>query len=465
MKTRVVCLSLLCSSIACSPVVDRCDDGCAEGTTCNVSTGLCVRSSNELDAGNVDLVPGDAGLSNDAGSKDDSDAGDHRDGGIQAPDAGDLSDAGHSTPDAGAIESDAGSCQPGIWYRDDDGDGFGSSSVASMSCTRVPGTSATSDDCDDSDPLVNPSRAEQCDSSMADEDCDGQRNEGCGCVGLGSTRSCCSGRGVEVCEQRDGGTSYSLCSAPQTLELCNGLDDDCNGLTDDLPLFDGGMGLDGGVVGELCRVGVGQCVRSGATSCQQAVLLCPVDAGSPSNELCNGLDDDCNGLVDEASNLCSTIAGQTCVTGACSCPPGQTVCGASCRLLGGSCAAGVGACRRAGTQICSAGSVTCDAVPGQPTAEICNGLDDDCDGSTDETGSGLCPASGQSCTAGACACPAGQSVCGSACRVLGNTCSVGVGACQRTGTNVCAGGSVTCDVVPGQPTAEICNGLDDDCDG
>ena len=53
------------------------------------------------------------------------------------------------------------------------------------------------------------------------------------------------------------------------------------------------------------------------------------------------------------------------------------------------------------------------------------------------------------------------------CSNLGAVCSVGLGECQKSGTNVCAGPGVTrCDAVPGLPVAEVCNdALDNDCDG
>lgn len=73
--------------------------------------------------------------------------------------------------------------------------------------------------------------------------------------------------------------------------------------------------------------------------------------------------------------------------------------------------------------------------PGAP--EICNDRDDDCDGLLDD---GFGP---------------------------GQPCSLGLGVCATFGVNVCTpSGDVTCDApAPDQPSLEICNGLDDDCDG
>ena len=72
---------------------------------------------------------------------------------------------------------------------------------------------------------------------------------------------------------------------------------------------------------------------------------------------------------------------------------------------------------------------------------------------------GICPTG--VCTNGVCStmfCSPGSS---------GASCTVGIGACQRTGTLVCTpdGSGYQCDAVAGQPQTEICNGIDDDCDG
>jgi hypothetical protein len=194
--------------------------------------------------------------------------------------------------------------------------------------------------------------------------------------------------------------------APDGIERCNGIDDNCNGQIDE--------GFPG--VGNPCNVGVGACARSGSTVCTPdgTSTQCSVMPGAPGPELCgNGLDDNCNGLVDEGFGM-----------------------------LGTACSAGVGACVRTGTYVCSADmlSTTCNAMPGMPGAmELCgNGIDDNCNGMTDE---GF--------------------------PTLGMMCSAGVGACLRNGSIVCGPGGVgtECNASPGMPTTEMCNGIDDNCNG
>lgn len=70
--------------------------------------------------------------------------------------------------------------------------------------------------------------------------------------------------------------------------------------------------------------------------------------------------------------------------------------------------------------------------------ELCDGVDNNCNNLVDE---GF-PNVGQSCT------------------------SSGQGACATQGTYICgANGQVVCDAVPGTPATEICDGLDNDCNG
>ncbi|MFZ5446106.1 MAG: MopE-related protein [Myxococcota bacterium] len=234
----------------------------------------------------------------------------------------------------------------------------------------------------------------------------------------------------------DAGLDAGPSCVPAT-EVCNGVDDDCDGQIDEQVEFvgsDGGIALDGGTGSRdgSCVVGIGACQRTGSIACVSGQLICSVPAGMAVVEVCNGVDDDCDGQVDEAGADLCPATGQTCGAGACSCPSGQSVCGTTCVSLGSSCSAGVGACARSGSNLCSSGAVTCSATPGTPSTEICNGFDDDCDGQTDEAGAGLCSVQGAVCTSGMCQCPAGQSVCNGVCKVL---------------------------------TAEVCDGVDNDCNG
>ncbi|HEY3253877.1 MAG TPA: PKD domain-containing protein, partial [Polyangiaceae bacterium] len=105
--------------------------------------------------------------------------------------------------------------------------------------------------------------------------------------------------------------------------------------------------------------------------CQPPALLAPgciAPLADGSEALCNGLDDDCDGSIDEGCP-CSAGAVQPCFLG----PPGRR---------------GVGACVD-GSQTCMRGGEFAgywgDCLGGiRPSAEVCDGLDNDCNGCADD---------------------------------------------------------------------------------
>ncbi|WP_299753669.1 MopE-related protein [Devosia sp.] len=291
-------------------------------------------------------------------------------------------------------------------------------------------------------------------------------------------------------------------------EVCNNLDDDCDTIVDEG--FTKGTACTNNRLGKCLLTGATQCRADGAgTQCSAGRVSTPTCTAMNENAACtvvnaanatvngtcqssvceptaapdeialgcNNIDDDCDGRIDEG------------VTG-CVCSPSTEVCGGGdndCDGLvdeGTALPCGTGTC--VGVRPCVGGVQGACNAPTPLPAEICNGLDDTCDGIIDgfqqSCSNMTCPGGG--CTGGV----AGQRTCvggsraglrcdtfpafdprnnpggnpASACEALGAQCVCNPGnrTCPSNG-----GGTFTACVQEIEPGVEVCNNLDDDCDG
>ncbi|MGM0555183.1 MAG: putative metal-binding motif-containing protein, partial [Myxococcota bacterium] len=262
------------------------------------------------------------------------------------------------------------------WYRDADGDGYGADDSGIIQCDRPSDAYVDQGgDCNDSDPAINPGVVEECQGDSCelcngiDDNCNGRVDEDCPCTG-DETQTCFpfgsgspgNGNCAEGEQQCSEGTFGDCTGAVgPETEVCDDFDNDCDGNTDE--------GFSD--KGTSCTVGTGACENSGTYECSGdgSGVTCSVSAGSPSSESCDDIDNDCDGQTDEDF-------------------PNK----------GNTCTAGTGACENSGTVVCNSSNdgTTCSASAGSPSSESCDGIDNDCDGQTDED----FPNKGNTCTAG-----------------------------------------------------------------
>jgi hypothetical protein len=259
------------------------------------------------------------------------------------------------------------------FYTDGDFDGYGNPAATIIAASIPPGYAEDNSDCDDTNPLIHPGSLETCNHS--DDDCDGETDEGVQTVfyadadqdGFGTSNhfalSCYAPDGfvgdTTDCNDND------MNIHPFLAEVCNYVDDNCDGRIDEAlqSIFYADSDSDG--YGNL-NTSISACIEtsgfvSDTTDCNDS----NPNIHPSQSEACNGIDDNCDSQVDEGAvaifyfdadadgfgNADSTVM-------SCPAPEGFVFNAADCN--------------------------DSDATISPLNNETCNGTDDNCDGAVDE---------------------------------------------------------------------------------
>ncbi len=280
-------------------------------------------------------------------------------------------------------------------YIDGDGDTFGVDDPATnmQACFAPAGYAEVPGDCDDMAGSVHPGVLDACDAMNIDDDCNGTPNDppmGCMCTGTESRPCTALGVCAAGTESCSGGT-WGSCSIAPVTEVCDGRDEDCDGVVDDgvqVTCFADGDGdgysASGATPTPLCPAsgGFGGCPTGYTTRAPMGSAIdCndTVYATSPAGtETCNAIDDDCDGTADEMLRVtCYLDVDNDTYSAAGAVSSSQ--CADPTRTMTGLCPLGY-THRAPSPPDCD------DLAPGRsPVAvEVCDGADQDCDTMIDE---------------------------------------------------------------------------------
>ena len=199
-------------------------------------------------------------------------------------------------------------CQ--VYFEDKDGDGFGVESASQcLGAAAYPFTAFVGGDCDDKSANVKPGVAEVCNG--ADDNCDGQTDPvgAVGCVnhypdvdqdsyGANVSAVCTCKATGELTSTKSGDCNDGAAGVnPGKVEVCNDVDDNCNGQVDEgtkLTFYkdNDGDGIGSVTSAQACKAPTGYVAESGDCNDYNKLIF------PGAKEACNDIDDDCDGVLD-----------------------------------------------------------------------------------------------------------------------------------------------------------------------
>jgi len=193
------------------------------------------------------------------------------------------------------------------FFEDNDGDGFGDPNKPIVTCDTGMGLVKDNQDCDDTDPNINPNATEVCDG--VDNNCDGQIDEGTSAMnyyqdndgdgfGTGTAVMTCTPTATQVLQNGDcDDTDPSI--NPNATEICDGVDNNCDGQIDE-----GTSAMNYYQDNDGDGFGTGTAVMTCTPTATQVLQNGDCDDTDPNinpnaTEICDGIDNNCNNQIDE----------------------------------------------------------------------------------------------------------------------------------------------------------------------
>ncbi len=251
---------------------------------------------------------------------------------------------------------DSAGCEAAAWYTDLDGDGYGDPDAMVSDCAVPAGAVANADDCDDADAGVHPEADEVCDG--VDNNCNGLIDDSDPAVvgqtawypdadgdGFGAfdatPRISCFDVGTDVADDSDCNDADASVNLDAD-EVCDGHDNDCDGLVDD---------ADPDLVGDVDWYPDADADGYGDADATVVISCAPVDGSVNDDTDCDDVDPDVNPAAPE---VCNNGVDDDCDGGAASCLGSGSLSGADAEFTG------IGSGDYAGQAVSGAGDVNGD---------------------------------------------------------------------------------------------------------